>query len=134
MMNPVFADTFYFLALLNKRDEQRERVLSMTRKLQGELVTSEWVFMELADALADTLGRPLVRPFIERFRSDARSTVIPASQSIFERGLELYSDRKDMDWSLTDCTSFVIMTDRHLREALTGDHHFEQAGYVALLK
>jgi len=49
-------------------------------------------------------------------------------------GLELYARRPDKSWSLTDCISFVVMTDRGLTEALTGDHHFEQAGFRALLR
>ncbi len=40
----------------------------------------------------------------------------------------------DKDWTLTDCISFVIMRERNVAEALTGDHHFEQAGFVAMLK
>jgi hypothetical protein len=46
----------------------------------------------------------------------------------------LYRQRADKDWSLTDCISFVVMRQRGLTEALTGDHHFEQAGFVALLR
>jgi hypothetical protein len=51
-----------------------------------------------------------------------------------ERGWALYADRPDKYWSLTDCISFVVMKDHQITEALTGDHHFEQAGFVALLK
>jgi uncharacterized protein len=48
--------------------------------------------------------------------------------------LDLYRDRPDKAWSLTDCISFVVMADKGIRDALTADHHFEQAGFVALLK
>jgi uncharacterized protein len=41
--------------------------------------------------------------------------------------------RRDKEWSLTDCISFVVMKERGLTEALTADHHFEQAGFKALL-
>jgi predicted nucleic acid-binding protein len=50
------------------------------------------------------------------------------------RGIQLYDSRPDKQWSLTDCISFVVMQDRGIVEALTGDHHFEQAGFTALLK
>ena len=46
----------------------------------------------------------------------------------------MYRDREDKQWSLTDCISFVVMADGGLADALTGDHHFEQAGFKALLK
>jgi predicted nucleic acid-binding protein len=61
-------------------------------------------------------------------------TIVPAEQSLFDRAVELYDRRPDKAWSLTDCTSFTIMNDYTLRDALTGDHHFEQAGFNVLMK
>ena len=46
----------------------------------------------------------------------------------------MFAARPDKDWSLTDCISFVVMQERNIQDALTADHHFEQAGFVALLK
>ena len=60
--------------------------------------------------------------------------VLEADQHLFERGLQLYENRPDKEWSLTDCISFVAMEEMGIAEALTGDHHFEQAGFTALLK
>jgi hypothetical protein len=60
--------------------------------------------------------------------------MIPATQELFDRGVALYESRPDKEWSLTDCISFVVMADHGITEALTGDRHFEQAGFVALLK
>lgn len=65
---------------------------------------------------------------------DVRTAVIAAEQSLMDRGLQLYSARPDKDWSLTDCISYVVMQENGLTEALTGDYHFEQAGFVAVLK
>ena len=59
---------------------------------------------------------------------------MPASRRLFTRGLALYKERTDKEWSLTDCISFVIMRDLKLSAALTADRHFEQAGFMALLK
>jgi hypothetical protein len=47
---------------------------------------------------------------------------------------DLYENRLDKDWSLTDCVSVTVMTQRGLSEALTADHHFEQAGFRAVFK
>ena len=60
--------------------------------------------------------------------------IVPAEAKLFEQGVEFYHRRPDKAWPLTDCISFVVMTDLGIREALTGDHHFEQAGFRALLK
>ncbi len=46
----------------------------------------------------------------------------------------LLTQRQDKAWSLVDCSSFVVMNEQGLTDALTSDHHFEQAGFVRLLK
>jgi predicted nucleic acid-binding protein len=69
-----------------------------------------------------------------RMRADPRFTTIPANPQLYDQGLDLYRSRPDKDWSLTDCISFTVMRQRGISEALTGDHHFEQAGFVAILK
>ena len=60
--------------------------------------------------------------------------IIPADEELFQAGFDYFEARPDKGWSLTDCISFVVMEREQLTEALTGDHHFEQAGFTALLK
>jgi hypothetical protein len=71
---------------------------------------------------------------VQRLRADANSTIVEANRAIFDAGFDLYSQRPDKDWSLTDCISFVVMNRLRLTEALTADRHFEQAGFKVLLK
>ncbi|MBA3483059.1 MAG: type II toxin-antitoxin system VapC family toxin [Pirellulales bacterium] len=59
--------------------------------------------------------------------------IVPASAGLFNQGMVLFDSRADKEWSLTDCTSFVIMQERKITDALTADHHFAQAGFTALL-
>jgi predicted nucleic acid-binding protein len=127
------ADTFYFIALLNPKDLANSAALAHSYG-PGIIVTSEWVLMEVADAMAI---RPKRKAFIELhglLRSHADVEIIPASAEFFARAVEMFAARPDKNWSLTDCTSFLVMQDRGIRDALTGDHHFEQAGFRALLK
>jgi uncharacterized protein len=60
--------------------------------------------------------------------------IIPASQELFDRGVELFRQRADKDRALTDCISFGVMQEEGITDGLTGDRHFEQAGFRALLK
>ena len=60
--------------------------------------------------------------------------IVPPDAALFDAGVQLYAGRADKDWPLTDCISFVVMTQERIVEALTGDRHFEQAGFTALLK
>jgi predicted nucleic acid-binding protein len=90
--------------------------------------------VELHDALSQAALRPLAIAVSERLLGDPNVAVIPASKDLFDRGRELFRSRPDQDWGLTDCISFVVMADCGLREALTADHHFEQAGFSVLLR
>jgi len=47
--------------------------------------------------------------------------------------IRLFTARHDKDLSLTDCLSFIVMERKGIREALTADNHFEQAGFHAIL-
>lgn len=99
----------------------------------GRIVTTEWVLAELGNYLAEGSARKLLAPFIHELRADRRFQILPANHALFNAGLELYESRPDKNWSITDCISFVVMRRRKITEALTSDHHFEQAGFRALL-
>jgi predicted nucleic acid-binding protein len=119
---PVFADTFFFLALLNEKDDQREKAVVLSASLRQPIVTTTWVLTELADGLADTSGRGLFHPFVARFESDSRAIIAPPTQDLFDRSSKFYHDRPDHEWSLTDCVSFLVMEEMGITDALTADH------------
>ena len=133
-MITVFADTYYYLALLNADDDDHVRAAAWTGQFAGRIVTTDAVLTELADALSEGAGRMAAVRFIRDQFTDPAVTVVEANRSLFERGLDLYEKRLDKGWSLTDCISFVVMEREKIAQALTTDHHFEQAGFVALLK
>ena len=129
----VFADTYFYLALFNTRETHHRRVVEYAGTLTGMVVTTQWVLMELADAMAGVPERREMQAKFQILKDDPGTTVVEASGAWFERGLALYHSRPDKAWSLTDCISFAVMAERGLTEALTGDRHFEQAGFTTLL-
>ncbi len=133
-MSRVFADTFHYLAFLNPADDCHERATRFTESFDGRMVRSAWVRTELADAMDDPLHRQGFTEFLEALRADPQVDMLPASQALWDAELALFAARPDKDWSLTDCISFVVMEDEAIHEALSGDRHFEQAGFIALLK
>jgi len=133
-MMDYFADTFYYLAILNPTDAAHQRATSLGSQLGGRVVTTAWVVQEVADGLAQPPSRGSVLKFLTYLQNDPLTTMIEAQPSLWREGLELYCSRQDKSWSLTDCISFVVMQQRGIKEALTGDRHFEQAGFIALLK
>ena len=128
----VFADAFFSVALINRNDEHHARVMEWARGFHGEIVTTQWVLTEVADAFAESRTRRQLKAGFEALANDPATRIIEVSPAHFTRGMSLYNERPDKAWSLTDCISFVVMADEGLSEALTGDHHFEQAGFVAL--
>jgi predicted nucleic acid-binding protein len=132
-MSAVLADSFYFIALSNPSDEHHASAVA-ARALAARLVTTRYVLIEVADALSAPRFRAEVAGFLRRLASDPGTEIVDPDVSLYERGLDLFARRPDKAWSLADCISFAVMTERGLTEALTGDHHFEQAGFRALLR
>lgn len=132
-MDAIFADTFFFLALLNERDNAHEKALNFETTTRP-LVTTAWVLTEVGDALASPANRPVFLKLLETLNSSPDARIIGPTQELFDCGVELFRLRPDKDWSLTDCISFEAMRAEKIADALTGDHHFEQAGFRVLLR
>ena len=81
----------------------------------------------------ERLRRRAVETIVE-LRGDADVQVVPATTALMDEGLTFFSKHADKRWSLTDCISFVVMRRESVSEALSNDHHFEQAGFRALLR
>ena len=133
-MKQLFADTFFFFAFLSADDNAHREASAFYGTFDGELVTTEWILIELADGLSGTSDRQTFIDFHSTLRDDSTVKIIPSNGELFAAGVELYAKRPDKEWSLTDCISFVVMQREGLADALTGDHHFEQAGFHALLR
>jgi hypothetical protein len=131
-MTRCFGDTFFYLAYLNRRDEVNQRAVRFMQEHDPAIVTTAWVLTEVGDALAKTRRRQFGE-LLDALDADPRTEVIAASQALFDAGVKLYLSRADKEWPLTDCISFVVMQEHGLTDALTGDRHFEQAGFRCLL-
>jgi uncharacterized protein len=132
-MKAVFADTSFFLASLNPADELHDQAIALSRQVTAARFTTAFVLLEVANSMCRADQRAQFVEFYTQLKAHPRARIIPASQKLFDRGYELYASRKDKDWSLTDCISFIVMSDAGISEALTHDHHFEQTGFTALL-
>ena len=132
-MSAVFADTYFFLAILNPSDPAHHRAAEMSRRLRRPRITTAWVLTEVGDAFARD-NRSAFLDLMRLIQKNPLIHVIEPTQALFESGVTLYAGRADKEWPLTDCISFVVMEQEGIREALTADRHFEQAGFTALLK
>lgn len=130
----VFIDTSYFAALAMPNDALHASAASWSARLPGPFLTVEYVLWEFVNLLSQPAHRPRAHAMLAEIRANPAITVVGATPGLFAAGLEQHRERPDKSWSLTDCISFVVMEERGVRDALTGDHHFEQAGFNVLLK
>jgi predicted nucleic acid-binding protein len=135
-MNTVFADTLYWIALINSRDQWHESALSANTVLSDvRLVTTENVLTELANFFAEygEIMRRKVGMTIRAVLSDEQVEVLAETRQTFLEGLTLYESRSDKAYSLTDCISMNAMRKRGISDVLTHDIHFTQEGFHVLL-
>jgi uncharacterized protein len=130
----VFMDTYGLIAWINAKDAAHQPVKSYLDSYSGNIVTTEWVLLEFADAFSLSSTKPFAIEAIKRIHRLPMFLVVGYDHAVYQAGFDLYEGRSDKDWSLTDCISFAVMTQRGLLEALTADHHFEQAGFRAVFK
>ena len=135
-MRHVFADTGYWIAVLDPRDELHHLAKQVSQNLgQCRLVTTEMVLAELLNFFADRPDRNnIAAAAVDAVMRDPNTEVVPQTSLQFRDAFARYKARPDKGWSLTDCASFLIMEQRVISEALAYDHHFEQAGFKALLR
>lgn len=136
-MRFIFADTGYWVALLNPGDNLHQKAVNLARVLQpAHIVTSEMVLTEVLNDFSKRGEhlRDAASELIRGLRSHPNTTIIAQTSQQFEKAFNLYTQRKDKQWSHTDCVSFNIMEENGITEALAYDKHFAQAGFTALMR
>ena len=135
-MRQVFADTGYWIALVNPRDQIHAKAVSVTQQLSpARILTSEMVLAELLNSFSDAGPlRDAVGGMVQRLRGNRDIIIVPQTSEQFESALRRYKQAGDKSWSLTDCASFQVMEAEQIQAALTHDQHFAQAGFETLLR
>jgi len=133
-MNPCFADSSYFIALLSKKDAHHEMATKLSKELRKDIVTTSWVLAETSASMNTVHTRQLFVGLVAYLRSDIYVTVLPPTAEAFDKGFELFGARLDKAWSMVDCISFITMQEFGIDDALTTDKHFAQAGFSVLMK
>lgn len=136
-MKLVFADTFYWVALINPGDDWHSLVLDISRSLDRiKIVTTEEVLTEVLTFYAES-GSSMRRrtvAFIDSILNNDGIQVSEQTHQSFQDGLALYRQRPDKGYSLTDCISMQTMRQLEITEVLTHDKHFTQEGFSIAFK
>ncbi len=136
-MRLVFADSGYWIATINSDDELSEKTAAVVTTLElRRLITSEMVLIEVLNHFSGQgeLARSAVWEVVEDLMVDPDIDVVPLTSAQFEKAVDRYGSRLDQTWSLVDCSSFVLMEEWGIQDALAYDVDFVQAGFNALLR
>lgn len=135
-MFKVFVDTAAWVALLNTRDELHQAAQRQMQELQRQstsLMTTDFVLLELANMFSALPWRQQVIRFLDGLRSMPNLHIVSADAVLLSQGWNLFRNRADKEWSLTNCTSIFVMQIEQIQSVFTSDHHFKQAGLTKLL-
>jgi predicted nucleic acid-binding protein len=134
-MKTLFLDAGYVIALEASDDQNHKAASAHWRKLlktPSQFVTTSYVFDEIV-TFFNNRGRheKAVEVGSNLIQADSIK-MIHVDETLFYEGWEYFQKHKDKAYSLTDCISFIVMTQRGIKSALTFDRHFAQAGFDKL--
>ena len=135
-MKLVFADTVYWVALINPQDEWRNQARAATAVLSDAvIITTDSILIEVLNFFAEhgDEARRRAVVIVEQLLTNPDIEVVPQTRDNFLAGFTFYKSRADKGYSLTDCISMITMRERNIVEVLTHDHHFVQEGFTVLL-
>ena len=137
MVAELFLDaSYYAIALASATDQYHERAVELAQRIETgdrRLVTSRAVVLEIGNALSKLRYRAAAFALLDAIERDPNLEIVPLSEELYRRSLELYRQHQEKEWGLTDCVSFAVMRERSIIDALTADDHFRQAGFRILL-
>ena len=126
-------DTSFVAALVNKRDENHQKAVELSFDFNRKpMIITDAILLEIGNGLSRSFKKESVAA-IEGFFESSEVEIVRLDESLFDKAFELYKTHADKTWGLVDCISFVVMKENGITDALTGDRHFAQAGFRALL-
>jgi predicted nucleic acid-binding protein len=132
-MKGLFADTAGWMACADAADPaHKDCVKARDAWLEqgGLFVTTDYVVDEALTIIRLRLGHSAAEAWWRQVDGSSRIRWEHISPARAERARSLFFRYHDKDFSFTDCTSFVVMRELKLREALTTDRHFAQMGFT----
>ncbi len=135
-MSEMLLDSSFAIALSATSDQFHRKAVEISGRIEAQsirLITTHAVLLEIGNALSRQRYRRAAIQLLTSLHADPSIVIVSLSASLYQRAFQLFEERSDKEWGMTDCLSFVVMEERSLHEALTADHHFREAGFRALL-
>ncbi len=132
-MTKTFVDTSFSVALVSEMDFDHTKARELATQYEhAPLLTTDCVLLEIGNSLARNYRDQAVST-ITNYLTSLEVEIVSLDPELFLRGFELYQSRMDKTWGLVDCISFIVMSDRGIKDVLTSDRHFRQVGFRALM-
>lgn len=134
MRLPIFLDTVFVVALVNRRDQYHRQAVELSKQFESyPFLTTDAVLLEIGNALARGYKQEAIE-IIEEFLNSDEIEIIHLTSELFYQAFDLYQTYHDKEWGFIDCVSFVVMRKHGIHQALTFDRHFAQAGFQVLMR
>lgn len=135
----MFVDTSGWASLFVANEPyhaQAKGYLQTVLQNQQHLFTSNYIIAELVALLHSPLCQSRLQIFkiIDAIKTVPYVQILHIDAETDKASWDLCKSCQDKAWSLVDCTSFVLMERVNIQDVLTSDRHFEQAGFIRLLK
>ncbi len=132
-MKTLFVDTAGWMACADADDPAHAAATSARDawiEQGGGFVTTDYIADETLTLVRLRLGHAAAEAWWRQVDASPRVRWETVTPDRAEKARGLFFRYHDKEFSFTDCTSFVVMRELRLREALTTDHHFAQMGFA----
>ena len=126
--NKIFVDTGAWFAFIDKTDYLHPRAIKHFKHINAKnsrLYTSNLVIHETITLLARRLTKKIAIDFIKRIYPDESINIMPVDFNTEQEALKTFIKYADQDFTVVDCTSFVLMQENGIKRAFTFDKHFK---------
>ena len=134
-MKSLFVDTAGWIACADGADPDHQAACAGRDdwlEHEGVLITSDYVIDETLTLLRLRLGLRAAEQWWHALAASKRVIRELIHEERAEHARHIFFRYRDKDFSFTDCTSFALMRELRIRDALTTDKHFRQAGFQML--
>jgi len=135
----IFVDTQGWAEVFHSAALHHTQAVDFMQQAQAnawELVTSNLILSELVPLLHSRNFRLLqaqILDIVTRIRNLPTLTMVVIDAAVDQQAWTLLYTNPQQPWSHVDATSMVLMRQLGITDVLTADHHFTQAGFMALL-
>lgn len=132
-MSAIFADTSYWIALFDRKDQNHKRSVKLSEHLKtSRIIVSDFVVFETITFINTSVkNHSLAMLFLDFISEQDNIEVVEIDTVLKENALQIFKDYDDKDFSFTDCSSFALMASLNIKNAVSFDEHFTQIGIIA---